>query len=144
MIRANVVSSPEIRHQLGYSRYKECIHGAECTGSQGKSLPGIPLTSFCPTLKCRWKWSFLLRWCRNNNYLFECIFLTSHADFFYAKEAIQLGSFDYILQPARYEDVENAIKKPFCELRKAGRKRIYRLRKSRNAAQKHPYERDST
>lgn len=53
----------------------------------------------------------LLRWCRNNNYLFECIFLTSHADFFYAKEAIQLGSFDYILQPARYEDVENAIKK---------------------------------
>lgn len=53
----------------------------------------------------------LLRWCRQNNYQFECIFLTSHADFFYAQEAIQLGSFDYILQPARYEDIEAAIKK---------------------------------
>ena len=53
----------------------------------------------------------LLRWCRENHYQFECIFLTSHADFFYAQEAIQLESFDYILQPARYEDIESAIKK---------------------------------
>ena len=52
----------------------------------------------------------LLRWCRENHYQFECIFLTSHADFFYAQEAIQLESFDYILQPARYEDIESAIK----------------------------------
>ena len=43
----------------------------------------------------------LLRWCRENHYQFECIFLTSHADFFYAQEAIQLESFDYILQPAK-------------------------------------------
>ena len=53
----------------------------------------------------------LLRWCRENHYQFECIFLTSHADFFYAQEAIQLESFDYILQPARYEDIESAIKR---------------------------------
>lgn len=52
----------------------------------------------------------LLRWCRGNGYTCECIFLTSHADFFYAQEAIQLGSFDYILQPARYEDIEKAIR----------------------------------
>ena len=51
----------------------------------------------------------LLRWCRENHYQFECIFLTSHADFFYAQEAIQLESFDYILQPARYEDIENLL-----------------------------------
>ena len=30
----------------------------------------------------------LLRWCRENHYQFECIFLTSHADFFYAQEAL--------------------------------------------------------
>ena len=53
----------------------------------------------------------LLRWCRENHYQFESIFLTSHADFFYAQEAIQLESFDYILQPARYEDIESAIKR---------------------------------
>ena len=39
----------------------------------------------------------------------ECIFLTSHADFEYAREAIRMGSFDYILQPVRYEDVEKAL-----------------------------------
>lgn len=39
----------------------------------------------------------------------ECIFLTSHADFEYAREAIRLGSFDYILQPVRYEDVEKVL-----------------------------------
>lgn len=53
----------------------------------------------------------LLRWCRNNNYNFECIFLTSHADFFYVQEALQLGSADYILQPVRYEDMEKLLEK---------------------------------
>lgn len=53
----------------------------------------------------------LLRWCRENHYHLECIFLTSHANFFYAQEAIQLGSTDYILQPARYEDIEIVIRK---------------------------------
>lgn len=56
------------------------------------------------------------------------IFLTSHADFSYAKEAIKLGGFDYILQPARYTDVEHV-------LREAGKKvkqndRIHKLEKT--------------
>ena len=58
----------------------------------------------------------LLRWCRNNGYNFECIFLTSHANFFYAQEAIQLGSFDYLLQPVRYDDVERTIKKTITRI----------------------------
>lgn len=51
----------------------------------------------------------LLRWLRKMNINTECIFLTSHADFIYAKEAIQLGGFDYIVQPARYEDIESSM-----------------------------------
>lgn len=51
----------------------------------------------------------LFRWVKAQNYPVECIFLTAHADFSYAQEAIRLGSFDYILQPARYEDIQNAI-----------------------------------
>ena len=58
----------------------------------------------------------LLRWCRKNGYEFECIFLTSHADFFYAQEAIQLGSFDYLLQPARYEDIKRVIRKTIARI----------------------------
>lgn len=53
----------------------------------------------------------LLSWVREQGYDTECIFLTAHADFIYAKEAIRLGSFDYILQPARYEDIEKDIEK---------------------------------
>lgn len=48
--------------------------------------------------------------------LLECIFLTSHAEFGYAKEAIQMGGFDYILQPARYEDVEQSIAKAIARV----------------------------
>lgn len=51
----------------------------------------------------------LLRWARENGYKLECIFLTAHANFQYTTEAIRLGGFDYILQPARYEDIESAI-----------------------------------
>ena len=38
-----------------------------------------------------------------------CIFLTSHADFSYAKEAISRGAFDYILQPAGIPEIEETI-----------------------------------
>lgn len=38
-------------------------------------------------------------------------FLTSHADFKYAKEALQLGSLDYLLKPVRAADLEKAIRK---------------------------------
>lgn len=67
----------------------------------------------------------LFRWCRNNNYHCECIFLTSHADFFYAQEAIQLGSFDYILLPARYEDIENAIQNTIQKILEKQEKKVF-------------------
>lgn len=53
----------------------------------------------------------LLAWVRANHYNIECLFLTSHADFDYAKKALHLGSFDYLLQPAPYAEIENALKK---------------------------------
>lgn len=51
----------------------------------------------------------LFRWVKEQKIPVECIFLTAHADFVYTKEAIRLGGFDYLLQPARYEDIESAI-----------------------------------
>ncbi len=51
----------------------------------------------------------LCLWAKQEIEDIECIFLTSHADFEYAREAIRLGSFDYILQPVRYEDVEKVL-----------------------------------
>ncbi|NBJ92659.1 response regulator transcription factor [Parablautia muri] len=56
------------------------------------------------------------RWAKIEFPLLECIFLTSHAEFEYAKEAIRMGGFDYILQPARYEDVEHSIAKAIARV----------------------------
>ena len=42
----------------------------------------------------------LLRWVRENRKEMECVFLTCHASFAYAREAISLGCQDYILIPA--------------------------------------------
>jgi len=67
----------------------------------------------------------LFRWMRKKFPNIVGLFLTSHADFAYAREAIQLGGFDYILQPARYEDVEAALAKAVIEANK--KVRIHKL-----------------
>ncbi len=41
----------------------------------------------------------------------KCIFLTAHADFPYARKALQLGAVDYLLQPVSYHCIEEAIRK---------------------------------
>ena len=58
----------------------------------------------------------LLRSVRKINQELPCIFLTCHASFEYAKEAISLGCRDYILKPAPYEEIEEKLKKLCGEL----------------------------
>lgn len=53
----------------------------------------------------------LLRWVRREELPIECIFLTCHPSFEYAREAISLNCQDYILIPAQYEDIGRGIKK---------------------------------
>lgn len=53
----------------------------------------------------------LLRWMRERGMDAEVIFLTCHASFAYAQEALKLGCQDYILMPSRYEDIAAAISK---------------------------------
>lgn len=53
----------------------------------------------------------LLRWVRENKEDVECIFLTCHADFSYAKEAITLGSMDYLLKPVPFKELAETFKK---------------------------------
>ena len=51
----------------------------------------------------------LVAWVREHHPATECIFLTSHEDFAYARAALQLGSLDYLLQPIKYDELERAI-----------------------------------
>ncbi len=61
----------------------------------------------------------LVRWVREKHFSIKSIFLTSHADFSYAREAIGLGSVDYILQPARYEDIQEAVARACDQIKEA-------------------------
>lgn len=56
----------------------------------------------------------LVKWVRAKQLDLECVFLTAHADFAYAREAMHLGGFEYILQPVNYRKVDNVLQ----ELRK--------------------------
>lgn len=56
-------------------------------------------------------------WARENNYKMECIFLTCHAKFEYAQEAVRLSSKDYILLPASFPVIEEKIRKVADEVR---------------------------
>lgn len=53
----------------------------------------------------------LLAWVREQSPNTATIFLTSHADFKYAKEALALGSLDYLLKPVMADELEKAIRK---------------------------------
>lgn len=61
----------------------------------------------------------LLTWMRAQGITTRCIFLTSHAKFSYAQEAVRLGGFDYIIQPAPYSEIRNAVEKALEDVRAA-------------------------
>ena len=68
----------------------------------------------------------LFSWVKEHNKGVECIFLTSHAEFDYALEAMKLGSFDYILQPAKFEEIEAAIRKLIDRISEKKQYHIYK------------------
>ncbi len=45
------------------------------------------------------------------------IFLTSHTDFSYARESLRLGCFDYIVQPAPYDEIEEVLNRAVRKLK---------------------------
>lgn len=53
----------------------------------------------------------LIHWIQDNHYDIDCVLLTCHADFKYAREGLSLGCQDYITLPAKYEDIAESVKK---------------------------------
>lgn len=60
----------------------------------------------------------LFAWTREQGLHVYTIFLTSFADFQYAQQAVKLGGFDYIVQPAPYEEIYEAVKRAVVEIEK--------------------------
>ena len=72
----------------------------------------------------------LLAWARKQGYGFECVLLTAHADFFYAQQAISLKVAEYVIQPARFEDIIKAVQNCVASIRSRDLRRS-RLESSR-------------
>jgi len=53
----------------------------------------------------------LIEWVREEGLNVACILISAHADFVYAKHAIALKVTEYIVQPARDEDIIKAVQK---------------------------------
>lgn len=70
----------------------------------------------------------LQRWQREHHPEVLCIFLTSHADFAYAREALRNGAYDYILQPAAIPEIEKVLERAVGSL--AERRNLIELSRS--------------
>ena len=53
----------------------------------------------------------LARWVRDRGSNLLIAFLTTHSEFDYARQGVQLQIMDYIMQPVRYEELEDCIRR---------------------------------
>ncbi|MBW7455306.1 response regulator [Paenibacillus sepulcri] len=58
----------------------------------------------------------LLEWVKEHEPSIVCIFLTCHADFKYAQRAVQLGSFEYLLKPIQFPEIEKVAGKALAAI----------------------------
>lgn len=66
----------------------------------------------------------LVRWISENHPRILSILITSHPNFLYAKQAISLNVCDYILQPAKNEEVIEAVQKAIHRIHKTQEKQL--------------------
>lgn len=67
----------------------------------------------------------LLSWVRKAGYPVQAVFLTSYADFEYARQALTLGSLEYLLKPIDYEEMEAVLKKAVLKAAESSIQREY-------------------
>ncbi|MFB9330871.1 helix-turn-helix domain-containing protein [Paenibacillus aurantiacus] len=67
----------------------------------------------------------LLAWVNEHSPETESLFLTCHADFKYAQQAIQLGSLDYMLKPVRFTELERTVRKAIGKVQKEKEKQQF-------------------
>ena len=67
----------------------------------------------------------LCRWIKQNGYEMECVLLTAHAEFEFARDAISIGVFDYILQPVSYEELTDVLIKVTGRINEKRKTRSY-------------------
>ena len=67
-----------------------------------------------------------IQWVRDGGYEVQVIFLTSYAEFDYAKRAISLESVEYLLKPVDYIKLEEAVGRAVSNVKKNQEYQDYR------------------
>jgi len=67
----------------------------------------------------------LLAWMKEHYAETECVLLTCHAEFEFAKKAIELGSFDYLVKPIPFDELEKVIHKVVSKISSTKRLKEY-------------------
>ena len=95
----------------------EKVHTAECAEDARAILEKEPIAIMLTDIEMPDEDGIALqRWQAEHHPEILCIFLTSHADFGYAQEAIRNGAFDYIVQPASIPEIEEVLTRAVKEL----------------------------
>ncbi len=68
----------------------------------------------------------LLEWIRDEGYEVETLFLTSYAEFSYARRAIQLRSLDYYLKPVDYLELEKGVRSAAARVRSRSEQSVFK------------------
>ncbi len=70
------------------------------------SMPGMDGIDMCRHIKESWP-------------LCRVIFLSGYRDFDYARRAVEMGVYQYLVKPVRYEDIQDTVKGALAELESA-------------------------
>lgn len=92
--------------QLGFSQVQAVNSVREARAAMLNTVPDVML---CDIEMPEETGLELFKWVKQQGFATRCIFLTAHAKFSYAQEAMHLGAFDYIIQPAPYSEISQVV-----------------------------------
>lgn len=108
---------------LGFAVVAEAENGLEALEAVHKYQPDLII---CDIRMPKMTGIEMLRELRREGNLVHVIFLTAYSEFEYAKEALKLYAFDYLLKPFEDGELEAAVTRArtVIEMRQGGRKRL--------------------
>ena len=96
----------------------ENVYGAECVWDAKIIMKHhMPELIICDIEMAEESGIDFLRWIHDSGYKYRLLFLTAHARFDYAKDALSLGAFDYFLKPVAHEVLKDGVKRALDDLK---------------------------
>ena len=102
-----------LRERIDWRRYGiATVLSAYCVRSAQEIMEEFPVDIlFCDIEMPQGSGLELVAWARERGYPVEVIFLTCHSEFDYARQAIAVDSFEYLLKPCSEEKLQEAIER---------------------------------